>query len=324
MPIADAVLVLTGTFDPTADLVIEELNRRGTPVFRADTAWFPSRLAVAAGLDGASGWGGTLATERRTLDLAAVRSVYFRRPTAPEFPESMSAEAGSVAAAEARRGLGGLLSALSCRWLPPPGRAADAEYKPLQLRVAAESGLRVPRTLITNSPDAAREFADSISTPVVYKPFTPIRGTIDGRSVAVYASVLDRGEADHPSVSTTAHLFQEWVPKAYEVRLTAVHGQLFAAEIHAKSEAAKVDWRSDYDSLNYRVCDPPTAVAGAVRRMLDRLGLPYGAFDFVVSPSGDWTFLEVNPNGQYGFVEQATGLPITAAICDYLEGGDRA
>ncbi|MFE6503204.1 hypothetical protein ACFVGO_24980, partial [Kitasatospora sp. NPDC057738] len=72
--------------------------------------------------------------------------VYYRRPTAPEFPAEMSAEARSVASAEARRGFGGLLSALPCRWLPPPGRAADAEYKPFQLRVAAECGLRVPRT----------------------------------------------------------------------------------------------------------------------------------------------------------------------------------
>ncbi|WP_416876043.1 ATP-grasp ribosomal peptide maturase [Kitasatospora sp. SC0581] len=320
MPTADAVLVLTGTFDPTADLVIEELNRRGTPVFRADTAWFPSRLALAAGLDGASGWAGTLATGRRTLDLSAVRSVYYRRPTAPEFPAEMSAEARSVASAEARRGFGGLLSALPCRWLPPPGRAADAEYKPFQLRVAAESGLRVPRTLITNRPEAAREFADGIGAPVVYKPFTPIRGTVGGQSVAVYASVLSTADTGDPSIRTTAHLFQEWVPKAHEVRLTAVDGRLFAAEIHANSAAAEVDWRSDYDSLTYQACDPPAAVASAVRRMLDRLELPYGAFDFVVSPSGDWTFLEVNPNGQYGFIEQATGLPITAAICDYLEG----
>ncbi|MFJ2805673.1 ATP-grasp ribosomal peptide maturase [Kitasatospora sp. NPDC087271] len=320
MPTADAVLVLTGAFDPTADLVIEELNRRGTPVFRADTAWFPSRLALSASLDGAAGWCGTLATERRTLDLSAVRAVYYRRPTVPEFPESMSSEARGVASAEARRGFGGLLSALRCRWLPPPGRAADAEYKPFQLRVAAESGVRVPRTLITNDPEAAREFATGIGKPVVYKPFTPIRGTLDGCSVAVYASVLQPGDADHPSISTTAHLFQEWVPKAHEVRLTVVDGQLFAAEIHANSDAARVDWRSDYDSLTYRVCEPPSEIAVGVRRMLERLALPYGAFDFVVSPSGEWTFLEVNPNGQYGFIEQATGLPITAAICDYLEG----
>ncbi|MEU1421418.1 ATP-grasp ribosomal peptide maturase [Kitasatospora sp. NPDC005751] len=313
--------MITGAFDPTADLVIEELNRRAVPVFRADTAWFPSRLALAAGLDG-EGWRGTLATGRRTLDLTTVQAVYYRRPTPSRFPEDMPPESRAVAVAEAGRGFGGLLAALPARWLPPPGRASDAEYKPLQLRIAAECGLHVPRTLITNSPDAAREFADAIAAPVIYKPFAPIRGTIDGRSVAVYASVLRPGDAGHPSIATTAHLFQEWVPKAYEVRLTAIGGRLFTVEIHAGSAAAHTDWRSDYDSLSYRACEPPTAVAQGVQRMLGRLGLPYGAFDFVVTPSGRWTFLEVNPNGQYGFIEQATGLPITAAICDYLQGAD--
>ncbi|MGV9265484.1 ATP-grasp ribosomal peptide maturase [Kitasatospora sp. NPDC003701] len=313
--------MITGAFDPTADLVIEELNRRAVPVFRADTAWFPSRLAVAAGLDG-SGWRGTLATDRRTLDLTTVRAVYYRRPTPSAFPDDMPSEARAVAAAEARRGFGGLLSALPARWLPPPGRAADAEYKPLQLRIAAECGLRVPRTLVTNSPDAAKEFAEQIAAPVIYKPFTPIRGTVDGRSVAVFASLLRAGDVGHSSIATTAHLFQEWVPKAFEVRLTAVGSRLFAAEIHAGSAAAHADWRSDYDSLTYRVCEPPTAVTRGVHRMLGQLGLPYGAFDFVVTPSGEWNFLEVNPNGQYGFIEQATGLPITSAICDYLQGTD--
>ncbi|MBN3929184.1 ATP-grasp ribosomal peptide maturase [Streptomyces verrucosisporus] len=329
------VLVLTGRFDPTADLVVEELNRRAVPVFRTDVADFPLGLSLAARLGGKAGgggdtgegghaagkaWSGTLRTGRRTLDLRDVRSVYYRRPARPRFPEGMSPEARRVAEREARRGFGGLLAALPVRWLPPPGRAADAEYKPLQLRVAAESGLSVPRTLITNDPGAAREFGEETGGRVVFKPFTPVRGAVGGRSAAVYTSIVGPAELGHPDVATTAHLFQEWVPKAYEVRLTAVGGRLFAAEIHADSPAGHVDWRSDYDSHRYRLCEPPPAVAAGVRRMMDALGLPYGAFDFVVTPEGRWCFLEVNPSGQFGFVEQATGLPITAAVADWLEG----
>ncbi|GAA5611683.1 ATP-grasp ribosomal peptide maturase [Streptomyces platensis] len=317
---AGHVLILAGRFDPTCDLVVEELNRRAVPVFRADMAEFPLRLTLAASLSG-SRWHGTLANDRRTLDLASVRSVYYRRPTHPKFPEQMAAEARTVAEREARWGFGGLLTALPCRWLPPPGRAADAEYKPRQLRVAADVGLSVPRTLITNDPYAAKDFAESLDGgPVIYKPFFPVRGTVRGQTAAVYASIIDPGDLPHADIASTAHMFQEWVPKAYEVRLTAVDGQIFAAEIHADSDAGRIDWRSDYDSHTYRVCDPPPEVATGVQRMLDRLGLPYGAFDFVVTPEGQWRFLEVNPSGQYGFIEQATGLRITAAICDYLEG----
>jgi ATP-grasp ribosomal peptide maturase len=319
---AGQVLILAGRFDPTCDLVVEELNRRAVPVFRADMAEFPLSLTLAASL-GENRWHGTLSNDRRTLDLASVRSVYYRRPTRPKFPARMSPEARKVAETEARWGFGGLLASLPCRWLPPPGKAADAEYKPLQLRVAAESGLSVPRTLITNDPDAARNFAGVIGGPVVYKPFFHVRGTVNGQAVAVYANVISPDDLPHPDIATTAHLFQEWVPKAYEVRLTSVGRRIFAAEIHAGSDAGYVDWRSDYDSHTYRICDPPHDVAAGVLRMLDRLGLPYGAFDFVVTPEGEWRFLEVNPSGQYGFIEQATGLPITAAICDYLEGTGR-
>lgn len=319
MATAGQVLILAGRFDPTCDLVVEELNRRAVPVFRADMAEFPLRLTLAARLSG-DAWHGTLSNNRRTLDLDTVRSVYYRRPTRPTLAEGMTAEARKVAETEARWGFGGLLSALPCRWLPPPGRAADAEYKPLQLRVAAEAGLSVPRTLITNDPDAAKDFGDSVGGPLIYKPFFHVRGSVRGQTVAVYASVVRPDDLPHPDIATTAHLFQEWVPKAYEVRLTAVAGRIFAAEIHADSEAGHIDWRSDYDSHTYKVCEPPAEVAAGVRRLLDRLGLPYGAVDFVVTPRGEWRFLEVNPGGQYGFVEQATGLPITAAICDYLEG----
>lgn len=316
---AGQVLILAGRFDPTTDLVIEELNRRAVPVFRADMAEFPLRLTLAASLS-EERWHGTLSNSRRTLDLASVRSVYYRRPTRPKFPEQMTPDTRKIAETEARWGFGGLLSALPCRWLPPPGKAADAEYKPLQLRVAAETGLSVPRTLITNDPDAAKDFADSIGGPLVFKPFFHVRGTVHGQTAAVYASIVTADDLPHPDIATTAHMFQEWVPKAYEVRLTAIGGRVFAAEIHADSDAGRIDWRSDYDSHTYKVCDPPPEVVAGALRMLDRLGLPYGAFDFVVTPEGKWRFLEVNPNGQYGFIEQATGLPITAAICDYLEG----
>ncbi|MFF2849555.1 ATP-grasp ribosomal peptide maturase [Streptomyces sp. NPDC058001] len=319
---AGQILILAGRFDPTCDLVVEELNRRALPVFRADMSEFPLRLTLAASLSG-SRWHGTLSNDRRTLDLASVRSVYYRRPTRPKFPQRMSPQARKVAETEARSGFGGLLSALPCRWLPPPGKAADAEYKPLQLRVAAEVGLSVPRTLITNDPDAARHFADSIGGPLVYKPFSPVRGTVHGETAAVYASIITADDLPHPDIGTTAHLFQEWVPKAHEVRLTAIDGRIFAAEIHADSDAGHVDWRSDYDSHTYEICEPPPEVATGVLRMLGRLGLPYGAFDFVVTPEGNWRFVEVNPSGQYGFIEQATGLAITAAICDYLEGNSQ-
>jgi hypothetical protein len=123
----------------------------------------------------------------------------------------------------------------------------------------------------------------------------------------------------------TATLFQDRIPKVCETRITVVDGRLFTARIHADSDAARADWRADYDSLTIEPCPPPPAVAAAVLRLLDAFQLPYGCLDFALTgPAEDpdsWWFLELNAAGQYGFVEQATGLAITAAICDYLEEG---
>jgi len=102
-----------------------------------------------------------------------------------------------------------------------------------------------------------------------------------------------------------------------------VAGRAFAVGIHAGNDAARVDWRSDYGALSYTVITPPPALAEGVRRFMAAFGLTYGAFDFVVTPAGQWVFLECNAGGQYGWLEGQTGLPITDAIVDVLARGDR-
>ncbi|WP_406290432.1 MvdC/MvdD family ATP grasp protein [Embleya sp. NBC_00896] len=94
------VLVLSGRFDPTADLVVEESNRRAVPVLRADPAEFPLDLSLAVSFDGTA-WTGSSRNDRRELDFAAVRAVYYRRPARPRFPAGMSAPARRVAQREA-------------------------------------------------------------------------------------------------------------------------------------------------------------------------------------------------------------------------------
>ncbi|MNZ28723.1 hypothetical protein D3C78_459550 [compost metagenome] len=50
-----------------------------------------------------------------------------------------------------------------------------------------------------------------------------------------------------------------------------------------------------------------------------RLNLRYGAIDFVCDPQGNLWFLEINPNGQWAWIENLTGYPIAEAIVDELE-----
>jgi ATP-grasp ribosomal peptide maturase len=312
------VLVLTQKFDPTADHVVEELNHRGVAVFRIDAAEFPQQLSVSAVLtDG--GWSGVLRTAHRQVRLTDVCGLYYRRPTSFIFPDGMSGQERRWAHSEGRLGFGGLLSSLP-HWMNHPSRIAQAEFKPVQLCAANNAGLRIPKTIVTNDPSAARDFAESVQK-VIYKPFSAHGITECGEHRMLYASLVSRKDHGEPSIRLTAHLFQEWVEHAYAVRLTVVDGHFFASSIHSGSPAAHIDWRSDYGALSYSVTEVPQDVRRGVGTLMRTLELRFGALDFLVTPGGEWVFLEINPNGQWAWIEEETGLPITSAIADALTEG---
>jgi len=213
-------------------------------------------------------------------------------------------------------GVGGIVSTLR-RWLNHPAAISRTEYKPVQLSVASAVGLRVPRTIITNNPSDANDFAARLPR-VVYKPLSSTPLAEEDSVAIIYTTPVDARLID-PSVAHTAHLFQEWVPKEYEVRVTAVDDRLFAARIDTKSAAALVGWRSDYENVTYTPWEVPTTVKVGVTCLLDRLQLRFGTLDFMVTPANEWVFLEINPNGQWAWIEEEAGLPIAAAIADALE-----
>lgn len=314
------VLVLTQRFDPTADLVIRELHSRRVPLARVDSAEFPEMLSMRAVIGpGHPRWDGVLTTEHRAVRLSEIRSVWYRRPSQFALHPELSRSERVWAEREARAGFGGVLGALRCRWVNHPHRIRIAESKPRQLCLAAESGLMVPPTLVTNDPGAARSFVAAQPGGAVYKPLSGPPEPVQGQALALYTSPVALPEITD-GVRRCAHLFQARIPKRFEVRLVVVGTALFAARIDATSERARMDWRSDYASLTYQPITIPESVAAGVRRVMKSLGLVYAAWDFIVDPQGCWHFIEINPNGQWGWIELATGLPIASALADLLEG----
>lgn len=315
------VLVLSEDGDWSADAVTAELDGRGVAWFRFDTAEFPQRMALTAALDGSRSWTGRISTARGELALDEVGAVFYRRPRAFELPVEMSEPERRFARAQARVGLGGILASLEARWMSHPFALADAEYKPRQLDMAVRCGLTPPPTMITNEPGEVRRFAEQYA-PLVVKALSDPLLHERGRTSAVYTHLLTAADlGDLSGVETTAHLFQAFVPKAFEVRLTVVGDRLFPVAIHAGSPEARIDWRRDYDALSYEVIGCPTHIAAGVRAYLTAYGLRYGAFDFVVTPNGEWVWIECNAAGQWGWLGEACGLPIAAAFADELTAG---
>ncbi|WNI15315.1 ATP-grasp ribosomal peptide maturase [Actinacidiphila sp. ITFR-21] len=310
------VLVATEADDLTADMVITELNRRNVPVVRLDPA------DIGAGLTVSARFGtrptpvvGQVRTSSRTADLARVRAVYWRRPHWPDFSH-LELDDARFAAAQVRYGLGGSLYALDGPlWVNHPLRIAAADYKPAQLALAQRMGLAVPPTLATNDPDEAREFVGA-HDEVLYKPLRWTPYARNGVPLTGWAEPVTAAEIDD-SVRVTPHLFQTRVDKVADLRVLVVGRRTFAVRI----ASGLLDWRKDYSALTYAVEHLPDRVNAVLLAYPERLGLVSGSFDLAVDRAGDYWWLELNPNGQWGWLESETGLPMSAAFADLLTQG---
>ncbi|MEU4492648.1 ATP-grasp ribosomal peptide maturase [Streptomyces sp. NPDC023998] len=311
------VLVATEADDVTADMVITELNRRSVPVVRFNPSDIGAGLTVSARFGTCPApVAGQVRTPSRTTDLAHVRAVYWRRPIWPTF-QNLSDNDARFAAAQVRYGLGGTLYALDGPlWVNHPLRNAAADYKPAQLAVAQRLGLTVPPTLVTNDPGEAREFITAHGQ-VVYKTLRWTPYERDGVPVTGWAEPVTAAEIDD-SVCVAPHLFQARVDKVADVRVLVVSRHVFAVRI----DSGLLDWRKDYSALSYAVVDLPDRVNKALLAYLDHFGLVSGSFDLALDQAGDYWWLELNPNGQWGWLEEETGLEMSAAFADLLKQGE--
>lgn len=311
------VLVATEADDRTADMVITELNRRAVPVVRFNPADIGERLTVSARFGTCSTpVAGQVRTPSRSAGLEHVRAVYWRRPTWPAFEDLEAADA-RWAAAQVRYGLGGTLYALEGPlWVNLPTREAAADYKPRQLAAAQRLGFTVPPTLVTNNVDEAREFITSHGQ-VIYKTLRWTPYDRDGIGLTSWAEVVAADELDE-TITMVPHLFQARVDKVADLRVLVVGRRVFTVRI----DSGLLDWRKDYAALTYSVVDLPGRVEKALLAYLGHFGLISGSFDLAVDRDGEPIWLELNPNGQWGWLEERTGQPMAAAFADLLTQGD--
>jgi ATP-grasp ribosomal peptide maturase len=321
------VLVVTCLTDVTADLVIDALRERDAHVVRIDPAdLLTGDITFSATLGtGMRGWSGTITTPTRKVKLEEVTAVYYRRPS-PWQSDHPDPQTAKFVTSEARHGLGGLLHNLpNAAYVNHSSAIARAEFKPGQLQTALQLGFTVAPTVITNDREAAVLFARE-HTPVVYKSLRGLPPDPAGKAGAIWAQRVDPADIDD-SIPATTHMFQAEAGKTSDARVTVVGGSVFATEISSADNA--LDWRrTDWERLHQRPLAVPEATAQRLHAYLDHYGLVFGCFDFAVTGVGDtpsdWTWMECNPNGQWGFLDDHT--EIAAAFADVLTsptGGDR-
>jgi glutathione synthase/RimK-type ligase-like ATP-grasp enzyme len=296
----------------------QALAGRGERLELVDLAALPSEWRLALGEDPA-GWalvrgagGRPPSGSPRRLDAATVRTVWWRRVSPVGVAPSLGPTDAAFARAQYEAALGAFWRGAGIRLVDDPAAVELAELKPLQLARARGVGMAVPETLVTDDPARARAFLRR-HRQAIHKP---LRGTEAGQLTRpVDRATLEALEA----VRSAPVIFQRFVP-GVDVRVTAVGARLFGCEVDARATTSPHDFRPVFDQARVRPCAVPRPVASAIQALLRSFGLSYAALDFRRGDDGTWTFLELNPAGQWlGFAER-TGQPVAEAVAALLLG----
>ena len=321
-----SVLIVTHSNDnDSVTRVAEAIARKGGHTIRFDTDRYPTDVRLTAYYGNAGDERLTLTNEDGEFDLREVTAIWHRRLSfGVQLPAELDSQLRHASIGEARAAAHGMLASLKCFRMDHLRDIRHAENKQLQLQVARELGLDTPRTLTTNDPIAARAFAKSCEGGIVTKMLSSFAIYDEGKELVVFTNpVKPEDLVDLSGLSLCPATFQELLPKSLEIRVTVVGHRVMSASVDSQVSArAAHDWRRDGLRMiqDWRAYQLPSEVEEKLLRLMDYFSLNYGAIDIILTPDGRHIFLELNPCGEFFWLEHTPGLPISDAIADVLLG----
>jgi MvdC family ATP-grasp ribosomal peptide maturase len=318
----DVVLLISHSGDFfTIDRVAEALSKKGVQPFRLDTDKFPLEVQLTAQFDKSKSYY-RLEYGTHSISTEQVQAVWMRRIWEPELSQELAPQYRQACIRESQATLDGFWDSLKeAKWVDDLERINYASNKLRQLRIASEVGFVIPQTLVTNKAEAAREFFHQVNGKMVSKLLTALSHSMESTSFFLYTSAVKEEDLqDAESLRYCPMVFQEQIPKQSELRVVYVNGKVFVGALEASVyAAAKVDWRKPGVEVGaWQHHELPDEVVRRLQAFMGKFGLLFGALDFIVTPSGEYVFLEVNPVGEWGMIERDLDLPISSAIADAL------
>lgn len=318
------ILLLTHSGDYyTIDNVERAVAERGCRPIRFNTDLFPEKIKLSIRL-GRNGTGLLLQDDAGEISLNAkdIYSVWLRKIGTPHVDKDMDELLRRGCITESGATLEAFLDELdSIRWLDHRSTVLKAQNKVYQLRLAQSAGIKTPETLITNNPEDVRRFYRDMKENIVSKMLTPLTISMDGHSPFVYTNRIGPEDLNElESLRYSPMVFQECIRSEYELRIAYVDGRLLTGAIHTgKVMEGDVDWRSQKQKkMEWEPFHVHEDFARKVRQFMKKIGLGFGALDVMVTPGGEYVFLEVNPTGEWGMLERDLDLPISETIADAL------
>lgn len=311
------LLILTSNKDLAADYLIVQLIRKGLAYFRLNReditqANFHLHLNQSRITR-------TISVGSRSVDLNSITAVWYRRSIQPQFDETNLTPAQMrFVSGELRHLAAGIVMNPAITWVNPIDKVSISEHKVFQLQVASKLGFVTPRTIISSDVDEISQFVSQTKLGAIYKPI--FHGLyFDGESGrAVYTRRLNLNELSQEALRDCPLLVQEEIHRFADVRATFIGDRYFAADIQGADSL--VDWRVPSEDVSYARSSLDYRTIDLCRQMMRELGLVYGAFDFIRTPTGELVFLEINPTGEWAWLEHKLLFPMRDAFVDLFYG----
>ncbi|MBA5791538.1 hypothetical protein H1R17_12760 [Flavobacterium sp. xlx-214] len=300
------ILIITHKEDYTSDFIINKLNQKNIEYKRLNCEdiihnIFSVDENLNFKIDGETNFS----------------SVWFRRTKLPEL-ENQNLNQKIYLLNEYEALLKNLFCTIQAKWLSDPFSIYHAENKLIQLKIAKEIGFKIPDTLVTNSKDDLKAFYIKNAKNVIIKPLSQSKINNNNETEFIFTNVLKEEHIQKiEEYDLTPCIFQEKIDKNIELRVTVVGDKVFSAGVNSQiSEYTKIDWRKE--KLVFFKENIPEEVKEKCILLVRKLNLKFGAIDLIKDNNGNYIFLEINPNGQWAWIENETGLKISDAIINEL------
>ena len=324
------LLFIIGEHDEAAvQWMTLECRQRGIETLCLAAQDFPRDIMLTA-LPDHSPLGGTLQTTEGEVALASISAAWHYLPGDVRPDPELDDISQQLVRRESRETLRGLYRALEDRiWVNPPHRERQASRRIFQLRLASQLGLSIPRTLVSNDPSRVRQFAERCGGQVVYKPLSRLVLFDDqgDPNAFGFATLLGKAELDEnsDSICLSPCVFQEAIPNKRDITLYVIGEHVWAAEVVPAAGASGAQPALDYRrdgvwAQDYTPIVLPPAIELACKQLTRQLGLRMCNIDLIITPAGEYVFLDANPTDLWAGLEHRAGFPLCAALVDLLSG----
>lgn len=313
------LLILTYEEDPHAKSVCNYLEKREIEYFIVNTDKLIGNYEITFHSESLIY---SISDKSKKINLDEGWNIWNRRVMDPELPEGFPKDLEDIIFTETERTWEGMLFSHNGTVINKPQSNFAANNKIDQLRFVQNygKGIIVPETILTNNPEVLQEFYDKYQQ-ICHKLQKAALVQRDNEYLTTYNNLVSDNNMKHSDlIRRNPNLFQRYIDKKYEIRITALKDEVVGIAIHSQdSDQSKIDFRRyDFENVPYKKVELPQNIIHFCRDLLEHYNLSFGEIDMIYTPNEEYVFLELNPNGQWLWLELKSGYNLTKDIAENL------